>query len=59
MPVVLSLEEIKQVLQRVEGVAQLVVKLLYGSGLRITETENNWGQVQIKRRPIQYHSTRT
>ncbi len=37
VPVVLSLEEIKQVLPRVEGVAQLVVKLLYGSGLRITE----------------------
>ncbi|QPK65538.1 integron integrase [Methylomonas sp. LL1] len=37
MPVVLSVDEVKQVLPRVEGVAQLVVKLLYGSGLRITE----------------------
>ncbi len=37
VPVVLSIDEIKQILPRVEGVAQLVVKLLYGSGLRITE----------------------
>ncbi|KFI23161.1 integron integrase [Nitrosococcus oceani] len=37
VPVVLSLDEIRQVLPRVEGVAQLVVKLLYGSGLRISE----------------------
>ncbi|MCK9605701.1 MAG: phage integrase N-terminal SAM-like domain-containing protein [Methylomonas sp.] len=37
VPVVLSLDEIRQVLPRVEGVAQLVVKLLYGGGLRITE----------------------
>ncbi|WP_026600695.1 integron integrase [Methylomonas sp. 11b] len=37
VPVVLTIDEVKQVLPRVEGVAQLVVKLLYGSGLRITE----------------------
>jgi len=37
IPVVLSPEEVKKVLTRLEGVPQLVVKLLYGSGLRITE----------------------
>ncbi|WP_232420093.1 phage integrase N-terminal SAM-like domain-containing protein [Nitrosococcus watsonii] len=37
VPVVLSLDEVRQVLPRVEGVAQLAVKLLYGSGLRISE----------------------
>ena len=37
IPVVLSPEEVKKVLARLEGVPQLVVKLLYGSGLRITE----------------------
>ncbi|QSA99431.1 phage integrase N-terminal SAM-like domain-containing protein [Methylomonas sp. EFPC1] len=37
IPVVLTIDEVKLVLPRVEGVAQLVVKLLYGSGLRITE----------------------
>lgn len=37
VPVVLTIDEVKLVLPRVEGVAQLVVKLLYGSGLRITE----------------------
>jgi integron integrase len=37
IPVVLSQDEVKQVVTRVEGVAQLIVKLLYGSGLRITE----------------------
>lgn len=37
IPVVLSVEEVKQILPRLEGAAQLVVKLLYGSGLRISE----------------------
>ena len=37
IPVVLSPEEVKQILARLEGVPQLLVKLLYGSGLRITE----------------------
>jgi len=37
IPVVLSVDEVKQILPRLEGVAQLVVKMLYGSGLRITE----------------------
>ncbi|MBC8257508.1 MAG: integron integrase [SAR324 cluster bacterium] len=37
IPVVLTREEVKQVLQLLDGVPELVVKLLYGSGLRITE----------------------
>ncbi|OHX37812.1 integrase [Methylomonas sp. LWB] len=37
VPVVLSVDEVKQVLARLEGLPQLVVKLLYGSGLRISE----------------------
>jgi len=37
IPVVLSPDEVKLILVRLEGVPQLVVKLLYGSGLRITE----------------------
>lgn len=37
IPVVLSVDEVKQILPRLDGVAQLVVKMLYGSGLRITE----------------------
>jgi len=37
VPVVLSQQEVKQVLVLLEGVPQLIVKLLYGSGLRITE----------------------
>jgi integron integrase len=37
IPVVLSVDEVKLILPRLEGVAQLLVKLLYGSGLRITE----------------------
>ncbi len=37
IPVVLSTDEVKQILARLEGVPQLVVKILYGSGLRITE----------------------
>jgi integron integrase len=37
IPVVLSVDEVKQVLMRLEGVPQLIVKILYGSGLRITE----------------------
>jgi len=37
IPVVLTQEEVKQVVTLLEGVPQLVVKFLYGSGLRITE----------------------
>ena len=37
VPVVLSREEVKAVLARLGGSSQLIVKLLYGSGLRIME----------------------
>lgn len=37
VPEVLTREEVKRVLAFVEGTAGLIVKLLYGSGLRITE----------------------
>jgi len=37
IPVVLTRGEVKQVLSLLDGVPELVVKLLYGSGLRITE----------------------
>ena len=37
IPVVLTLDEVKQVLVLLDGVPQLIVKLLYGSGLRISE----------------------
>ena len=37
IPVVLTHDEVKQIITLLEGVPQLVVKLLYGSGLRITE----------------------
>jgi len=37
IPVVLTREEVKRVLTLLEGTPELVVKLLYGCGLRITE----------------------
>src|SRR6266478_450619 len=37
LPVVLAIEEVKPVIQAMSGVPQLVVKLLYGSGLRLLE----------------------
>ncbi len=37
VPVVLTREEVKLILSYLEGVPELSVKLLYGSGLRITE----------------------
>ena len=37
VPVVLSPEEVGRVISMMEGVPQLVVKMLYGSGLRIME----------------------
>jgi integron integrase len=37
LPVVLTREEVMKIIPLVEGVPQLVVKLLYGSGLRIME----------------------
>jgi integrase len=37
VPVVLTMEETRQVLRAMSGVPQLVAKLLYGSGLRLME----------------------
>jgi integron integrase len=37
VPVVLTADEVRQVLQAMTGTPQLVVKLLYGSGLRLME----------------------
>ncbi len=37
VPVVMTREEVRKVLDLMEGVPQLIVKLLYGSGLRVTE----------------------
>ncbi len=37
IPVVLTQDEVKEVLTLLEGATQLMVKLLYGSGLRISE----------------------
>ena len=37
VPVVLTMEEVKQVIQAMSGTPLLVVKLLYGSGLRLME----------------------
>lgn len=37
LPVVLTPEEVRQVLDQLEGMNQLIAKLLYGSGLRLME----------------------
>ena len=37
IPTVLSKEEVKQIIDRMEGVIKLTVQLMYGSGLRIME----------------------
>ncbi len=37
VPVVMTKEEVEQVISLMEGIPQLVAKLLYGSGLRISE----------------------
>ncbi len=37
VPVVLTVAEVREVLQAMSGPAQIVVKLLYGSGLRLME----------------------
>jgi site-specific recombinase XerD len=37
IPVVLTCEEISQIIALMSGIHQLVVKILYGSGLRIIE----------------------
>lgn len=37
LPVVLSIEEVRAVLTRMEGLNRLVAGLLYGAGLRVTE----------------------
>lgn len=37
IPVVMTRDEVRQILQLMEGTPQLIVKLLYGSGLRVIE----------------------
>jgi site-specific recombinase XerD len=44
IPVVLTREERARVIALMSGVHQLIVKLLYGSGLRITECLRLWVQ---------------
>ncbi|MCK5516734.1 MAG: integron integrase [Desulfobulbaceae bacterium] len=38
IPVVMTRDEVRQVITVMEGVPQLIVKILYGSGLRVMET---------------------
>ncbi len=38
IPVVMTRDEVRQVITLMEGVPQLIVKILYGSGLRVMET---------------------
>ena len=40
IPVVLTKDEVKQVIERMDGVYQLIVKLMYGCGLRMSEVLN-------------------
>ncbi len=48
MPVVLTREEVSQILTVMEGVPQLIAKILYGSGLRVMEA------VRIRVQDIDY-----
>ena len=45
IPVVLSIEEVQQVLLNITGINNIIVSLLYGCGLRIKE----WLKMQIQR----------
>ena len=53
LPTVLTVEEVQLLLQHLEGLPQLMAKLLYGSGLRIIEglrlrvKDLDFGQSQI------------
>ena len=56
LPVVLTSEEARQVLENMEGMAKLVAELLYGSGLRISEClrlrvldlDFSYNQIQVR-----------
>ena len=56
IPVVLTREEVARILPLIEGTAGLVVKLLYGSGLRISEAlrlriqdiDFGYGQISVR-----------
>ncbi len=37
LPTVLTVDEVRAILQQMDGVCQLVAQLLYGSGLRLSE----------------------
>jgi len=40
IPVVLTKDEVKQIISRVDGIYQLILKLMYGCGLRMSEVLN-------------------
>lgn len=64
LPTVLSKDEVRVVLQRVSGVHGLVLKMLYGSGLRLTEglhlrvKDVDFAQRQIVVRDAKGHESR-
>ena len=64
LPTVLTIQEVKQILGLMTGVNQLIAKLLYGSGLRISEClrlrvkDVDFGQQQIAVRDRKGHKDR-
>jgi integron integrase len=57
LPVVLSRDEVDRILERLEGVPRLMASLMYGSGLRLTETlELRVKDVDFGRREIRLRS---
>jgi integrase len=40
IPVVLTIDEVKSIILNMSGIYQLIVKLMYGCGLRMKEVQN-------------------
>jgi len=53
VPVVMSRDEVRQIIALMEGAPQLIVKILYGSGLRIM------GTVRLRVQDIDYRMKQT
>jgi len=57
LPVVLSRDEVDRILERLDGVPRLMASLMYGSGLRLTETlELRVKDIDFGRREIRLRS---
>lgn len=48
LPTILTKDEVRQVIERMSGLHQLMAQLLYGSGMRLMESGVPWARLRVK-----------